>query len=167
MAARAFNFVISLIKSGVVQVRNHHLWGHRGESVFKPLIQRRAGKRSVKPGDRPQGIVIEHGPGVDRQAVQSSLIGGHEPGRAEKVVPPRLPEDLISLAAQNSSFKQGILHLQALNLDDDLFIEAVEALRAKYYARRFPLVSWQPPDRYLPRGETLFSDGDYLEIDSG
>jgi hypothetical protein len=53
-----------------------------------------------------------------------------------KKLPPNLPKDIVQLAAQNAAFLQGILALQELNLDQDLFLEAIEDLRRKYYRER-------------------------------
>lgn len=67
-----------------------------------------------------------------------------------------LNDDLAVLAAQNKAFKEGLLRLQALNLDEDLFIEAVQALRVKYYGRRNPIVSqYQSPQDAISDGETV------------
>lgn len=67
-----------------------------------------------------------------------------------------LSDDLAVLAAQNKAFKEGLLRLQALNLDEDLFIEAVQALRVKYYGRRNPIVSrYQPPQDAISDGEPV------------
>ena len=44
-----------------------------------------------------------------------------------------LPKDIAKLAAQNQAFAQGIFALQKLNLDEDLFQDALEKLRKKYY----------------------------------
>ena len=67
-----------------------------------------------------------------------------------------LNDDLAVLAAQNKAFREGLLRLQALNLDEDLFIEAVQALRVKYYGRRNPIVSrYQPPQDAISDGESV------------
>ncbi len=51
----------------------------------------------------------------------------------QKQLPPGLPADIIRLAAQNKAFFQGVIALQRMNLDEDLFREAVEDLKKKYY----------------------------------
>ena len=67
-----------------------------------------------------------------------------------------LSDDLTVLAAQNKAFKEGLLSLQALNLDEDLFIEAVQALRVKYYGRRNPIVNrYQSPQDAISDGESV------------
>src|SRR5438270_12722140 len=53
-----------------------------------------------------------------------------------KQLPPNLPHDIVRLAAQNNAFFQGILAIKKLNLDEDLFLEAIEDLRRKYYKDR-------------------------------
>ena len=49
---------------------------------------------------------------------------------------PGHPEDVIRLAAINEAFYKGILALQNLNLDEDLYWQAIEDLRRKYYQVR-------------------------------
>lgn len=46
------------------------------------------------------------------------------------------PEDIIKLAAINAAFYKGILALQHLNLDEDLYWQALDDLRNKYYRAR-------------------------------
>jgi hypothetical protein len=45
-------------------------------------------------------------------------------------------EDILRLAAINVAFREGLIALEALNLDDDLYWRAVEDLRRKYYSQR-------------------------------
>ena len=47
-----------------------------------------------------------------------------------------LPDDVVKLAALNSAFKRGLISLERLNLDDDLYWKAVEDLRRQYYKER-------------------------------
>ena len=56
-------------------------------------------------------------------------------------LPPNLPEDVIELAAINDAFLQGVLTLQKMKLDDDLFLRAVNDLRKKYDNLREPYVT--------------------------
>jgi hypothetical protein len=46
------------------------------------------------------------------------------------------PEDIVKLAALNAAFYKGILALQSLNLDKDLYWQALDDLRKKYYRAR-------------------------------
>lgn len=53
-------------------------------------------------------------------------------------LPEDLPGDLLELAAINDAFRKGLISLQAMNLDDDLYWRAVHDLRAKYDHVREP-----------------------------
>lgn len=122
--------------------------------VFKGL----KAKRSERPSSTA-GIVIIESP-AERVSDKNVKVSGNSvistpttDTHAARAVYD-LSDDLAVLAAQNKAFKEGLLHLQALNLDEDLFIEAVQALRVKYYGRRNPIVS-----RYLPPQDAI-SDGE-------
>ncbi len=52
--------------------------------------------------------------------------------RLHNRLPQNLPTDVAKLAAHNAAFLQGILAMQELNLDEDLFLEAVEELKRRY-----------------------------------
>lgn len=56
-------------------------------------------------------------------------------------LPPNLPDDVIELAAINDAFLQGVLALQKMKLDDDLFLKAVNDLRKKYDNLREPYIT--------------------------
>lgn len=51
------------------------------------------------------------------------------------------PEDIVKLAAINEAFYKGILTLQNLNLDEDLYWQAISDLRKKYYKARDPYLT--------------------------
>lgn len=78
---------------------------------------------------------------LDIVAVDSSELLVIQEPVVELPEPPHvLREDLNLLEAQNQAFKEGLLRLQSMNLDEDLFGEAVNALRSKYYDRRDPIL---------------------------
>jgi hypothetical protein len=66
--------------------------------------------------------------------------GANSVATIKRLLPSSLPEDIAKLAAQNTAFFQGILALQRLNLDSDLFLEAVEDLKKKYYKERSAVI---------------------------
>lgn len=51
-------------------------------------------------------------------------------------LPPNLPDGILQLAAINEAFLQSILVLRKMNLDDDLFLSAVQDLRKQYETAR-------------------------------
>jgi hypothetical protein len=99
-----------------------------------------------------KGSVIAEGR-VVQDVPQSSTITGSDTltPESEQHMPenlcPYLPMDIIRLASQNAAFRQGILALQRMNLDEDLFQDAIEDLRRKYYRERSMI--FQPPDHRM------------------
>lgn len=63
--------------------------------------------------------------------------GGDSQARAQSLgLSEGLPEDLLALASVNDAFRSGLLLLQRMKLDDDLYWQAVADLREKYDAIR-------------------------------
>ena len=119
-----------------------HFAKHSTSIVFKGLLAKCNERRPSTTG-----IMIIESP--DERALDKEMKAGENSTiflpSADNTYAARtaydLSDDLVMLAAQNKAFKEGLLQLQALNLDEDLFIEAVQALRIKYYSQRNPIIS--------------------------
>jgi hypothetical protein len=82
--------------------------------------------------DASTGKIIEADTSLDKNTESSLTLKQEE--IAEKLH--GHPEDIIKLAAINEAFYKGILALQHLNLDEDLYWQAIDDLRTTYYRVR-------------------------------
>ena len=119
--------------------------------------QKRQGSEPIP--SKPESTVIVDGETgqIIEERSPAELIA-HLPAEKDPVykkLPPNLPKDVVQLAAQNAAFLQGILALQELNLDQDLFLEAIEDLRRKYYRERNNINN---VDSYIPNPSEGGSD---------
>lgn len=127
-------------------------------SIFKsPKNDNKRKSANIRPVARPQASepVQKHIENVSQENITSTSnqtqarenLDANVPAIERKHnaaisnLPAHLPDDVLELAAINDAFLQGILALQKMKLDDDLFLQAVNDLRKKYDNLRNPYVS--------------------------
>lgn len=93
-------------------------------------------KESAKPPtNKTEPIIID---------LQSSKIVQHTDNQPDRValekakasLPPNTPEDIVHLTLINKAFREGIEAIKRLNLDEDLFQQAITDLYKKYRTER-------------------------------
>jgi hypothetical protein len=89
--------------------------------------------------DAATGEVVEEAPAPE--VVESSDLALVQKQTEIASRLPNHPEDIVKLAAINEAFYKGILALQNLNLDEDLYWQAISDLRKKYYKARDPYLT--------------------------
>ena len=102
----------------------------RGERGTRDHEYRAIGESSIETGMRPANDDSSSGP-------STGLIVQAQSGDARTIaqslgLSKELPEDLLALASVNEAFRSGLLLLQRMKLDDDLYWQAVADLREKY-----------------------------------
>lgn len=101
---------------------------------------------SVSDIKRPKALVIDSATGeVIKASQEKTIVPKQESREIEKTppvveLPPNLPDDLMKLALINETFRQGIMAIEKLGLDEDLRQRALYDLSKKYYKER---------DRYM------------------
>lgn len=94
----------------------------KDESLPKPPVTIDASTGEIIEADAPLEQKTESSLTLKQEEIADKLRGH--------------PEDVIKLAAINEAFYKGILALQHLNLDEDLYWQAIDDLRKKYYRVR-------------------------------
>lgn len=96
----------------------------------KPVAKLNAKRNISIVIDAASGTVIEEPALNVRQSASIALFEPEEIYRSR--VPLNLPKDIAQLAARNKAFLDGLLAVQHMNLDEDLFQQAFEDLKIKY-----------------------------------